>query len=94
MTSKHEHEIVNLRLHFILLKIFAFLVEIFYSVPRSGDGRHRRGTVWQAQLAALHHKQIANFLLEFRGDNFPGLQLPPLPSDLSRLDVHAVLLPQ
>ena len=38
-------------------------------------------------------KKIANFLHEFRGDDFPILQLPPLPSDRSRLDVHAMLRP-
>ena len=32
-------------------------------------------------------KKIANFLHEFRGDDFPSLQLPLLPSDRSRLDV-------
>jgi hypothetical protein len=38
-------------------------------------------------------KKIANFLHEFRGKDFPSLQLPPLPSDRSRLDVHAMLRP-
>ena len=38
-------------------------------------------------------KKIANFLHEFRGDDFPSLGLPPLPSDRSRLDVHAMLRP-
>jgi hypothetical protein len=38
-------------------------------------------------------KTISNFLHEFRGDAFPSLQLPPLPSDRSRLDVHAMLRP-
>ena len=40
-------------------------------------------------------KEIANFLDEFRGDNFPSrqLRLSPLPSDRSRLDVHSMLLP-
>ena len=38
-------------------------------------------------------KKIANFLHEFRGDDFPSLQLPQLPSDRSRLDVHAMLRP-
>ena len=37
-------------------------------------------------------KQIANLLHEFRGNNFSGLGLPPLPSGRSRLDVHAMLL--
>ena len=32
-------------------------------------------------------KKIANFLHEFRGDDFPSLALPPLPSD------HAMLRP-
>ena len=43
----------------------------------------------------LHYlpKKIANFLHEFRGDDFPSLGLPPLPSDRSRLDVHAMLRP-
>ena len=38
-------------------------------------------------------KKIANFLHEFRGNNFTRLGLPPLPSDRSRLDVHAMLRP-
>ena len=38
-------------------------------------------------------KKIANVLHEFRGDDFPSLGLPPLPSDRSRLDVHAMLRP-
>lgn len=38
-------------------------------------------------------KKIANFLHEFRGDDFPSLQLPLLPSDRSRLDVHSMLRP-
>ena len=38
-------------------------------------------------------KKIANFLHEFRGDDFTSLGLPPLPSDRSRLDVHAMLRP-
>jgi hypothetical protein len=38
-------------------------------------------------------KKIANFLHEFRGKDFPSLQLPPLPLDRSRLDVHAMLRP-
>ena len=36
-------------------------------------------------------KKIANFLQELRGDDFPSLQLPRLPSDRSCLDVHAML---
>jgi hypothetical protein len=38
-------------------------------------------------------KKIANFLHEFRADDFPSLGLPLLPSDRSRLDVHAMLRP-
>ena len=38
-------------------------------------------------------KKIANFLHEFRADDFLSLGLPPLPSDRSRLDVHAMLNP-
>jgi len=38
-------------------------------------------------------KKIANFLHEFRGNDFPSLVLPTLPSDRSRLDVHAMLRP-
>ena len=38
-------------------------------------------------------KKIANFLHEFRGDDFSSLGLLPLPSDRSRLDVHAMLWP-
>ena len=38
-------------------------------------------------------KKIANFLHEFHADNFPSLNLPLLPSDRSRLDVHTLLSP-
>ena len=38
-------------------------------------------------------KKIANFLHEFRAGDFPSLNLPPLPSDRSRLNVHAMLTP-
>ncbi len=38
-------------------------------------------------------KKIANFLHEFHADSFRSLQLPPLPSDRSRLNVHAMLRP-
>ena len=38
-------------------------------------------------------KKIANFLHEFFAHYFPSLGLPPLPSDRSRLDVHAMLRP-
>ncbi len=38
-------------------------------------------------------KKIANYLHEFHADKFPSLQLPPLPSDRSRLNVHAMLRP-
>jgi len=38
-------------------------------------------------------KKIANFLHEFHADDFPSLGLPPLPSDRSRVDVHAMLAP-
>ena len=37
--------------------------------------------------------KMANFLHEFGGDDFPSLGLPPLPSDRTRLDVHAILRP-
>ena len=38
-------------------------------------------------------KKIANFLHEFYADDFPSLGLPPLPSDRSHIDVHAMLSP-
>jgi hypothetical protein len=38
-------------------------------------------------------KKIANFLHEYRADEFPSLNLPNLPSDRSRIDVHATLTP-
>ena len=38
-------------------------------------------------------KKIANFLHEFRGNDFSSLGLPLLPSDRSLLDVHAMLRP-
>ena len=37
--------------------------------------------------------KIANFLHEFHDDDFPSLKLPPLTSDRSRVDVHAMLAP-
>ena len=39
------------------------------------------------------HKKITNFLHEFRAGNFPSLNLPPLPSDRGRANVHAMLSP-
>ena len=48
-------------------------------------GKHR-------QIKYLE-KKIANFLHEFRAEDFLSLGLPPLPSDRSRLDVHAMLNP-
>ena len=63
----------------------------------AGDGRHSLTdevlSVWQAPRAALPPQKIANFLHEFRGNVFPSLGLPPLPSDHTRLDVHAMLWP-
>ena len=38
-------------------------------------------------------KKIANFLHEFHAEDFRSLNLPHLPSDRSRLDVHAMLRP-
>ena len=38
-------------------------------------------------------KKIANFLHEFRAGDFPSLNLPPLPSNRGRLNVHAMLTP-
>lgn len=38
-------------------------------------------------------KKIANFLHEFHGDKLSSLNLPKLPSDRSRIDVHAMLSP-
>ena len=38
-------------------------------------------------------KKIANFLHEYHACWFPSLNLPALPSDRSRLDVHAMLKP-
>jgi len=38
-------------------------------------------------------KKIANFLHEFCGDDLKSLGLPNLPSDRSRVDVHAMLSP-
>ena len=42
-------------------------------------------------------QQIANFLHEIRAGSFPSLNLrylPPLQSDHSRLNVHAILTPR
>ena len=36
-------------------------------------------------------KKIANFLHEYRADDFPSLDLPKLPSDSSKINVHALL---
>ena len=38
-------------------------------------------------------KKVANFLHEYHGDLFPSLNLPRLPSDRSRVNVHAMLEP-
>ena len=38
-------------------------------------------------------KKVANFLHEFHSDLFPSLDLPALPSDRSKVDVHAMLNP-
>ena len=38
-------------------------------------------------------KKIANFLHEFYADDFASLGLPPLPSDRSQMNVHAMLAP-
>jgi hypothetical protein len=48
-------------------------------------GRH-------AQIRYLA-KKVANFLHEYHSNLFPGLDLPILPSDRSRLNVHAMLEP-
>jgi hypothetical protein len=48
-------------------------------------GRH-------AQMRYLA-KKVANFLHEYHGGLFPTLGLPVLPSDRSRVDVHAMLEP-
>jgi hypothetical protein len=38
-------------------------------------------------------KKVANFLHEYHGNHFPRLDLPQLPSDWSKVDVHAMLEP-
>jgi hypothetical protein len=38
-------------------------------------------------------KKVTNFLHEYHGDLFPSLDLPRLPSDRSRVNVHAMLEP-
>ena len=38
-------------------------------------------------------KKMANFLHEYYSEHFPSLNLPPLPSDWSQIDVHAMLEP-
>jgi hypothetical protein len=38
-------------------------------------------------------KKVANFLHEYHGDLFPSLNLPHLPSDRSKVAVHAMLTP-
>ena len=73
-----------------------------------GDGSHNIGwgaLRWQemvgtdkvrfGKLRELRYlpKKIANFLHEFHAKDFRSLNLPPLPSDRSRLDVHAMLRP-
>ena len=51
--------------------------------------------VWFGKHSELRYlpKKIANFLHEFHADDFGSLGLPPLPSDRSRLNVHAMLRP-
>ena len=73
-----------------------------------GGGSNNRGwgaLRWQEMVGTgtvrfgIHHqlrylpKKIANFFHEFRADDFTSLGLPPLPSDRSQLDVHAMLRP-
>ena len=73
-----------------------------------GGGRHALGwgaLKWQetvntdvvrfgrhAQIRYLA-KKVANFLHEYHGHLFPSLNLPILPSDRSRVNVHAMLEP-
>jgi hypothetical protein len=38
-------------------------------------------------------KKVANFLHEFHSDLFPSINLPRLPLDRSKVDVHAMLTP-
>ena len=38
-------------------------------------------------------KKVANFLHEYHSDLFSSLDLPALPSDRSKVDVHAMLNP-
>jgi hypothetical protein len=38
-------------------------------------------------------KKVANFLHEYHGHHSPRLDLPKLPSDLGKVDVHAMLEP-
>ena len=38
-------------------------------------------------------KKVANFLHEFHSDLFPSINLPLLPLDRSKVDVHAMLTP-
>jgi hypothetical protein len=72
-------------------------------------GSHNIGwgaLLWQEMVgtnevqSGRHHElcylpnNIANFLHEFQCSNFASLQLPPLPSDCSCLDVYAMRRPQ
>ena len=38
-------------------------------------------------------KKVANFLHEFHSDLYPSINLPLLPLDRSKVDVHAMLTP-
>ena len=53
------------------------------------------GDVRFGSLPVLRYlpKKLANFLHEYHASWFPSLNLPALPSDRSRLDVHAMLKP-
>ena len=54
----------------------------------AGAGETRFG---KCSVLAYLPKKIANFLYEFRAADFPSLILPILPSDCSRLNIHAML---
>ena len=57
-----------------------------------GTGEVRFGTL---DILRYLPKKIANFMHEFYGKKgwFQSLNLPVLPSDRSRIDVHAMLMP-
>jgi hypothetical protein len=75
--------------------IFAVAAETALAGVHS-SGRRPSTLTWclgrHIQLLYLA-KKVANFLHEYHDHHFPRLDLPKLPSDRSKVDVHAMLEP-